>query len=62
MSDKYLRISALFERSDLVHIDGQWCIPMAGLGEVLAQGGMRIVPVEPEPDPAELSRLETGDW
>jgi hypothetical protein len=44
MTDKFLRISSLFERPDLVHIDGQWCVPMAGLGEVLAQGGLEIVP------------------
>lgn len=56
LADRYLRISALFERSDLVHIDGQWCLPIDGLGEVLAQGGLRIVKLEPSSGEAERIR------
>lgn len=50
MAERYLRISALFERTDLVKIDGHWCCPISGLSESLSRHGFRVVPTQPVPE------------
>lgn len=42
MSERFLRIAALYERDDCVQINGQWHVPLTGLGEVLAEFGLKI--------------------
>ena len=41
LPERYLRVAALYERDDCVKINGQWHVPLTGLG---AEFGLAIVP------------------